>query len=223
MILIGAWLAAGSALIGLIMRHRAAAHDRIVGGVAAGGDAGARPPENTRLAHWTYEYRPWLEHALRDYDRDRAAKWAIWRIIAVFCLVFGAIFYLAAPDRDAGSIVALVLLGMLVLIAGVVHLTTRVSLRHHLMGPGQVYVGRDGVWYNGALHVWRGWGARLERVGYPDPSGNLSLSYSVPARYGRQYHELRIPIPDGSQAEAERVAAELGTMARRGGLGAGRR
>lgn len=200
MLLIGLWLAASALVVSFLMRSRARAHDLIVG-VEGSAPAG-------RLAHWTYELGPWREHVDRDYAVERAGKWALWRLIALFCVVIGGAFWLFDPD-GGGPAVALVLLGVLALLALVVNLGTSSAFHHHAKAPGQVFIGRDGVWYNGTLHVWRGWGARIDAVTYPAPDGVLAIRYSAPSRYGRQSYQVRIPVPEGAEGEAQAVADAL--------------
>lgn len=200
MLLIGIWLAVSAFVVFLLMRSRARAHDLIVGvegGVASG-----------RLAHWTYELGAWLDHVGQDNDLERAGKWALWRVIAIFCVVIGGAFWLFDPT-GGGPAVALVLLGVLAVLALVVQLGTLTAFRHHASAPGQVFIGRDGVWYNGTLHVWRGWGTRIDAVTYHTQDGSLAIRYSAPSRYGRQSHQVRIPVPSGAEDEAHAVAEVL--------------
>ena len=210
MIFVGLWLAASSSLVAMLLQSRARAHDRITG---------EAPPiatgQGEHLAHWSYDRPDWLAHAARDSLIERADKWALWRVVAVFCLVIGGLFLIADPG-GGGPAVAAVLLLTLGLIAAVIHFGTAAQERRNQTGVAEAFIGTEGILCHGALHVWRGWGSRLDKVSYPDPQGDLRLTYSAPARYGRQYQTIRVMVPAGKESEAEAVAARLRSVSRAG-------
>lgn len=210
MIFVGLWLAASSSLVAMLLRSRAHAHDRITGATVSGA-----PGQGEHLAHWVYDQSAWLAHSARQGAVERADKWALWRVVAAFCLAIGGLFLTADP-AESGPAVAAVLLLTLVLVAAVIHFSTAAQERRNQTGVPETYIGTDGIWYHGALHVWRGWGSRLDAVSYPDADGNLRLTYSAPARYGRQYHTLRVMVPAGKESEAEAVSARLSSIRRAG-------
>jgi hypothetical protein len=210
MIFVGVWLAVSSSLVAMLLRSRAHAHDRITGAAAP-----IAPGQGEHLAHWVYDQPSWLAHSARQSVVELADKWALWRVVAVFCLVIGGFFLIADPT-EGGPLVAAVLVFTLVLIAAVIHFGTAARERHNQTGIPEAFIGTDGIWYHGALHVWRGWGSRLDAVSYPDVDGNLRLTYSAPARHGRQYQTLHVMVPAGKESEAEAVTARLSAIRRNG-------
>jgi len=96
----------------------------------------------------------------------------------------------------------MVMLGLVALIALVILATTS-SRRRRMQGQvGDVKLGEDGLLLAGELHIWKGWGARLEEVSVLD--GNppcLAFTYSTPSKNSRQITTVRVPIPRGKDAK----------------------
>jgi uncharacterized membrane protein HdeD (DUF308 family) len=201
MLMVGLWLGVSGVIVAALFRSRARAHDDIVAG-----------PHH--MVRWQYPREQWLAHANADHAIELSSKWALWRLIAVISIIIGGSF--AIVDRDAGLIVFAVLLGLLALLAAVVSLTTSASYRHARQHQSEVVIGRDGAIYNGVLHVWRGWGARLGAIRYPGPAGSLTINYTTPSRYTRTRHQVRIPVPPGREPEAAAVARMLAEVRRIG-------
>lgn len=164
------------------------------------------------LAHWTYAPGEWAQFTEEEYRSERGEKLSLLKLVGVIMLVIGGGFALAM--RDAASLVVLAVLGGVFLLcwlaaAGIPWL----NRRRNRQRPGEVFISRQGAWISGAFHSWSLWGARLDAVEIPaDAPGLLAITYSIPARHGRQEQILHIPIPAGRQKEAETVRAALAKM-----------
>ncbi|MFN3927614.1 MAG: hypothetical protein ACK4QL_09935 [Pseudanabaenaceae cyanobacterium] len=161
------------------------------------------------LVHWRYRDQEWQEFSKKEAElraeeavgMTQSAGWFIGILSVVFGLITGYFFQVVLIGG------ALFLLVTLVWWLHVQHFTnwqkaTRVECR--LSGQG-VLLNRD-------LHVWRGWGARLERaeVGkYSEHLHALAITYSRPAKHGRSYTIVRLPIPIGDEEKARAVAENL--------------
>jgi hypothetical protein len=160
------------------------------------------------VARWTYAPDEWKSFAAEDDVRERSSKWKLFGIVAFFCVLFGVAFPFFDPEN--GWVVTMVMLGLVALIALVILATTS-SRRRRMQGQvGDVKLGEDGLLLAGELHIWKGWGARLEEVSVLD--GNppcLAFTYSTPSKNSRQITTVRVPIPRGKDAEAADVAARF--------------
>lgn len=84
--------------------------------------------------------------------------------------------------------------------------------KHGIPSPiqtGEAYITLEGVYLNGQLHLFTGWGARLEKVTSGEEGRSLSFTYSVPVRDGRSDYTLRVPVPSGKEEEARRVISSF--------------
>jgi hypothetical protein len=58
-----------------------------------------------------------------------------------------------------------------------------------------VRIAADGLRLGQELHVWRGFGARLESVDFDAEARRLVFSYSTRAKNQRQLNVVRVPVP----------------------------
>jgi hypothetical protein len=124
-------------------------------------------------------------------------------------VTIGGFFFWMDPE-EGGPWVLGVLLGLCAVIAGVILLTTSLQRKHRLAGAGEVRIGEDGLWLSGELHVWKGFGAKLE--GCDVVAGRppcIEFVYSTPAKNQRQVNSVRVPIPTGFDAEAAGLVAHF--------------
>jgi len=84
--------------------------------------------------------------------------------------------------------------------------------KHEILSPalrGEAYITLEGVYLNGQLHLFTGWGARLEKVTSGEEGRSLSFTYSVPVRDGRSDYTVRVPVPSEKEEEARRVISSF--------------
>jgi hypothetical protein len=162
------------------------------------------------LAHWTYSPEAWKNYTEIDFRKDAHAKWSLYRLVMVLAVV--VCFVLGLIYQDAWAVMIGTFLGIGGLLAAVVVLTTNNNRRQNRRYLGEAYISRKGIYLNRQLHIWHGWGARLECAGYNEPERQLEVTYSVPARTGRNEFAVRVPVPDGEYARARAIASELGSV-----------
>lgn len=159
------------------------------------------------LAHWKYDPVEWQNYAEKEYVRARQEKWGLFKLVAIISAVVGIGFVIFAPD--GGWIVLGVLGGVLLLIVFVIIATTRYDYMINKKYVGEAYITTDGIYLNRQLHMFQGWGARLDGIGYDEKDKFLSFVYSMPSRTGRNDYNLRVPVPSGKEKEAEKVLASF--------------
>jgi hypothetical protein len=167
------------------------------------------------LAHFTYRHEEWTRFVHWNFGQEASEKRALWWIIFFITLVIGLGFM--AVMRDEASVwVFGVLMALMVVLRALAVGLPRLALGHHLARPGEVYVGEEGLFLNGTVHTWTGLGARLDDVALESaPLPHLRLVYSylmVAGRslyFFRNYVTVRVPVPEGREAEGKAVAQRL--------------
>lgn len=160
------------------------------------------------IAAWTYQHDQWAAYTEIDYEEDRLGKIMLFRIVAGFALLIGTLFIVFDPD--AGPIVALILLGVVVFIRVFIYFSTRAIYNQNREGVGEVLIHPHGIYLNGQFHGFNVAGARLDRVEIKkDDMLIIEVEYSAPGSYTRNSYIIRIPVPYGKEKEAEGVAQKL--------------
>ena len=88
--------------------------------------------------------------------------------------------------------------------------------RHNKKHQGEVFIARDGVYFNRQMHVWKQRGNRLESIDLKrDRQGHtiLAIEYSAIAAYTRNSYTIRIPVPPGKEKEAQKAAEQISNAA----------
>ena len=161
------------------------------------------------LAHWSYDPAFWTTFLAKEEREVKGELRGLFIIVASLCgLVFVSVLI---ADVQAAMWVGAALAVTLALCAlGAWH---RVRCLRGDVASGsapEVLIGREGVWQNGDFYTWAFPGARLESVGKTQRSGYvLEINFSSPAKNGRQYTTIHIPVPPGRDAEAASVLEAL--------------
>jgi hypothetical protein len=184
-----------SGLIVVIMYHgRAKTLDSILSG-------------SELLAHWTYSPKAWEDYAEVAFRKDTIDKWSLYRLVilitAVVCLMCGLVL------RDVWAVMIGVFLGIGVLLAVVIVITTHHQHRQDRRYLGGAYLSRKGIYLNRQLHTWHGWSGALGSAVYNEPEKLLEVTYSFLTRTGRSEYIVRVPVPPGEEARARAIVSEL--------------
>ncbi len=163
------------------------------------------------IVHWTYDPEEWKRFAEWEFGEEKSEKTHLLILISIIALVIGLGFWVSVRDEASGW-VFLFLMGVVALLWGVGWLVPRLNYRRNLNRPGQVYIGKAGVYISGAVHAWKMWGSRFESAEYrTEPFPLLLLTYSYlqaagrPLFFYRQGVTVRIPVPRGKEAEGKSV------------------
>ncbi|MFZ4622006.1 MAG: hypothetical protein ACOYNS_15700 [Bacteroidota bacterium] len=79
--------------------------------------------------------------------------------------------------------------------------------------PHEAYLSQSSVYLNGMFVDWNSMGSRLvsAEIKKDDGTGmpSIFIIYTVRDRYGEQFKELYVPIPDGKIHEAQKIITQL--------------
>jgi hypothetical protein len=188
------WVAITAFIVIFMYRGRAKAVDKMLEG-------------SNVLAHWKYTEREWSEYTEKCYQAEQSGKWGLYLFVMAIAAVVCFFFWIFV--EDSGLIMLGVMGGLAAILALTILITTnydRWQNRRHL---GETIISRDGVYINRLLHLWRGWGTRLDGVEYNRPDRMLEFTYSTLSRTGRNYAAARVPVPTGAEARAEEILASF--------------
>jgi|GEM_PF-536573 len=170
-----------------------------------------------RLVRWTYPQADWMAFVGVEHERQRAAAGPALALVGGLMVLVGGGFVLFAEDTEAALVTVAVLGGVFALIAGVAVLTPWLGARRLRRGPFEVQVGPRALYRGGQSHVWGGLLGRFEGARITTaPRPTLLVHYSMLQALGgrfitvyRRHETVPLPIPEGQQAEAHRVAQAL--------------
>jgi len=159
------------------------------------------------LARWTYAPDEWRRFVALEYDLSSGEKRSLFRLVFVISLVVGVGFVVLMRD-EASLIVFGVLMGLMGVLRVLVEILPRTRHRRLLERPGEVFIGRAGVFFSGEFHDFALGDGRLEAAEVLEEQGMLlvAFTYSFRARHGRQTVVARVPVPMGLEGEAREVA-----------------
>ncbi len=196
MIMIGLVFFITGPIVALLYWHRARVFDELL-------------EEKNLLAHWKYDLTEWKKFAKDEYEYRKGANWFLFVMITVIALVLGIIFWVADPEN--GFFVMLVMIGLIILIGVVAILATWGYKSWENNTQPEVRIGLNGLLIHDQLHVWLGWGAKLEGVNLKISSQKiLEITYSTPNRYSRQYYTIRVLVPADQEKKALEIRTKLG-------------
>jgi len=159
------------------------------------------------LAHWTYTAEEWQSYTQNAYTADTKDKWTLYKLVMAITVVICFGFFLF--HRDSAVIMVGLALGLGILLAAVILITTNYDHLQNEKRVGEVYVTTDGAYVNRQLHLWKGWGALLDKVIYNEKDRIIEISYSTPSGVVRNTHIVRVPVPIGQEERAGELAARL--------------
>jgi hypothetical protein len=161
------------------------------------------------IATWRTPEEEWKKFVEEDFVRELEQKRSLWKLLAgISCAVW---LLCSFGLKDGWWIVGLTLLPLLLLTYILAEWGPRSTRNQRLRVGGITVIGREAALSAGDVFQWAGAGARLERVEGVEDEGvdYLRIVASYPARHGRSEQELRIPLPQGGEIEAEKVARML--------------
>lgn len=162
------------------------------------------------LAQWTYTAEEWEQYARKEHAESKREKRTLFMMVTVISVIIGGVLIIVEPND--WLIFLPTIIGIIIISGGSALLAVWLSYRRNYKHRGEVFVAREALIINGVLHVWKGMGCRLTGVdyqGYQREIPVISFAYTVPARHGSSPVTVRVPVPEGREEEALKIAMEL--------------
>jgi len=161
------------------------------------------------LARWTYTAAEWHAFAPGETRRLAADKGLLLKIMGGIMLV--AIVIMALFDRGVAVFLGGILVGTWLLCWAIVRVQIRRQSKLEQAPPPEVRISAHALLLGDQLHLWSGWGNRLERCDLdPNPPSQIAITYSTPGGRGRRPTQtVCVPIPTGREAEAAALVQRL--------------
>ena len=156
--------------------------------------------ERDQLACWTYDPEEWKRFVAWEFTEETSEKRGLLMLVSAIILVVGGGFWLVMRDA-AAAWVFVFLIGLAALLWAVAWIVPRLTRRRNLKALGEVYIGRSGIYMNGAVHTWNLPGSRFESAAFIEkPFPLLVFVYSYLMVAGRALYVL----PAGRSGEGPR-------------------
>lgn len=165
------------------------------------------------LASWTYPEEEMRQSAEREYREYREVNRGLLYVVGGFILI--AMVLLILFGGEPGLLTAGMLFVVLVLcgIASVV--APMLEYRRVSGSPGRAVITRQGIVYRGAVYPFRSFLLRMDGVRFLKKSRThpplIAFSFlQLVGLYIPRAFEVRVPVPQGQEENAQRIAALLG-------------
>ncbi|HEX7475389.1 MAG TPA: hypothetical protein VF318_05430 [Dehalococcoidales bacterium] len=161
------------------------------------------------LAHWTYSPDEWRQYIAKEHAEDKSDKRSLFLMVAVISIIVGIILFFVYPDDRLVTFYTI--LGIIVVIGITAMLSTAAVFNWNKRHPGEIYFARDGAYFSGRLHIWKGLGARLDGITYEDTktSPRIVVKYSSPNMLAGNRYVVRVPVPQGQEQAARKVVSDI--------------
>jgi hypothetical protein len=169
------------------------------------------------LAHWTLDAIQVQKHAAAELAEVSENNRGLFLITAILFLVIGIPVLVVPAWRDLlrGDSIAMTIVGCYFAVVPLLGLFAwgmpRLAYRRAVQDGADVYIGRDGVFVNGALHTWKQPLTDLRRVRFNRQTNPPALEFDIRTltRLGVTYfktYTVTVPVPAGQEEQAENVA-----------------
>ncbi|HWQ18940.1 MAG TPA: hypothetical protein VN455_04125 [Methanotrichaceae archaeon] len=168
------------------------------------------------LAHWIYSSDEAEQSARREYADYQERNRAMFFIIGGMLVVAAIIMIIFAGE--GGFITGIFLLAFTVFLFIVSRMVPVLVLKNALRAPREAYIAESGIIYEGAVYpfhtsLMRIDGAKFKRGLGKKPSV-LIFSFTQPiGLYIRSSFDIEIPVPEGNEEMAFKIADMLGRRA----------
>ncbi|HEY5556497.1 MAG TPA: hypothetical protein VIK44_05955 [Acetobacterium sp.] len=168
------------------------------------------------LAHWTFDSTEQLEKVEAEYKERKTRNKIMIIVMTFFFVLIGGFFLLFAfDDMEEAGLFFMIFFGTLVLLYIVAFAAPRVMYNRMKKALPEVFVGPYSAWVMGEYTQWKAPMTRITDVNLlHDESGDvvISVNFEILQRYGPQLQVCRIPVPDGKEEEAIKVAKKIASV-----------
>jgi hypothetical protein len=163
------------------------------------------------LAHWVYDPTQVEKQAQRDRQATRNANLGLFLVIAGFmlaCIILFAVYGYASGQGDSMPWFIGGMVGVLLLLAAFAFGMPYVQYRRAVRSTHEAVIAANGLYINGALHIWNAPLAALDGVSFVEDCAEARLVFSLRYRTGigaTEAYTVEVPVPPGQEETARRV------------------
>ncbi len=178
------WITLSAAVVAWMFGRRAARLERLLQGMEV-------------LAHWKYTPAEWRAFTGDDRSAQTQTNRNLWLLMSGLSLLIGLLFWLF--DREAGLIVLLVMIGLIIFLALPAFGLPQLRYHRQRNNPGEAWLSPTAIYFDGVFTPWGGFANRLEDVAWQDATAEtpaclcFQLVHVVAA--GTRHQTLRVPVP----------------------------
>jgi hypothetical protein len=197
LIFVGLFVVIMGVVVWAIYRKRAAILDEMIQG-------------KNRIAAWYYDSQMWRDYTEREKAERGAQNKATFIIIIVFMVIVCVGMLVATGFDEASIIVTIGMLGFAIFLGIIAALTVWLPYRRRAaLSGGRVLFSSKSIWVEGDFYEWSSIGMRLEGIEYEADENLLIVAISAPNRTGRITQIVRLPVPKGEKATAQKIIHRL--------------
>ncbi|MCB1278657.1 hypothetical protein [Prosthecobacter sp.] len=166
------------------------------------------------IVEWSIPPELWREILQLQCEEEKTMKMGLLRIVWFFCVLFGVGFIVFDPD--AGIVVGVVMLLLMVMTGLLAKLTPGARMRRLGKAETRVRVGKKCVMLGDELHSWSMPGSWLRDVALEEEDGRswLRVCYAFITRTGIQEENVLLPVPPSEIPKAKFAGEALAKVKR---------
>jgi len=163
------------------------------------------------LAHWDYDPAQVEKQAQRDRQGTKKANLSLFLVMAAFmlaCIVLFTVYGYASGQGDSMPWFIGGMVGVLLVLAAFAFGMPYAQYRRATRSTHQAVIAENGLYLNGALHIWNAPLAALDRVSLVEDGVEARLVFSLRYRTGiatAESYTVEVPVPHGQEEAARRV------------------
>ena len=163
------------------------------------------------LAHWVYDPAQVEKQARRDRQEIKKANLLLFLVITGFmlaCIILFVLYGYMSGQGDSMPWFIGGMVGVLLLLAAFAFGMPYVQYRRAVRSTHEAVIAPNGLYINGALHIWNAPLAGLDGVSLVEDDAEARLVFSLRYRTGigaTETYTVEVPVPPGQEGTARRV------------------
>ena len=172
------------------------------------------------LAHWIYDLAQVEKLAQQDRQETRRENLSLFLVIAGFmlaCIIFFTVYGYATGEGDNMPLFIALMVGALLIVAVFAFGMPYIQYRRTVRSSHEAIIASNGLYVNGAVHIWNAPLAALDGVSLVEDGGEARLVFHLRYRMGiaaTETYTVEVPVPAGEEETARRVEGHFHKVGR---------
>ena len=167
------------------------------------------------LAHWIYDPAQVEKRAQQDRQETKRENLSLFLVIAGFmlaCIILFTVYGYATGEGDNMPLFVALMVGVLLIVAVFAFGMPYVQYRQAVRSNHEAMIAANGLYINGAVHIWNAPLATLDGVSLVEDEGEARLVFHLRYRTGiaaTETYTVEVPVPAGEEEAAHRIEAHF--------------